>query len=108
MLNCGDLVKFFNSEAGFKVGDHVRHSPHKQLMLEFKAAREVGFGSKCEELRVSKISPLHPTKPTSMKGVVTSLWVNRRHRSPVASPCPAQFPRANAVCTLDEICRITG
>ncbi|MGY3116697.1 hypothetical protein ACVWXQ_000632 [Bradyrhizobium sp. S3.14.4] len=42
-------------------------------MLEFKATREVGFGSKCEELRVSKISPLHPTKPTSMKGVVTSL-----------------------------------
>ncbi len=32
-----------------------------------------GYGSKCEELRVSKVSPLYPTKRTSMKGVATSL-----------------------------------
>jgi hypothetical protein len=30
-------------------------------------------GSKCEELRVSKSSPLHPTKRTSTRSVVTSL-----------------------------------
>ena len=31
------------------------------------------FGSKCEELGVSKVGPLYPTKRTSMKGVATSL-----------------------------------
>jgi len=34
---------------------------------------KVRFGSKCEELRVSKVSPLYSTKRTSMKGVATSL-----------------------------------
>ncbi|WP_354097546.1 MULTISPECIES: hypothetical protein [unclassified Bradyrhizobium] len=33
------------SKLGFKVGDPVCHNPHKELMPEFKAAREVGFGS---------------------------------------------------------------
>ena len=28
---------------------------------------------KCEELRVSKVGPLYPTKRTSTKGVATSL-----------------------------------
>ncbi|MET3996980.1 hypothetical protein ACVWXN_002099 [Bradyrhizobium sp. i1.4.4] len=50
MLNCGDLVEFLKSfglvsKLGFKVGDPVCHNPHKELMPEFKAAREVGFGS---------------------------------------------------------------
>ena len=34
---------------------------------------EVALGSKCEELRVGKVSPLYPTKRTSTKGVATSL-----------------------------------
>ena len=31
------------------------------------------YGSKCEERRVSKVSPLYSTKRTSMKGVAISL-----------------------------------
>ena len=31
------------------------------------------YGSKCEERRVRKVSPLYSTKRTSMKGVATSL-----------------------------------
>src|ERR1700751_3059680 len=42
---------------------------------------EVGFGSKCEKLNVSKSGPLCPTKPTSMTGVATSLNGMDRPRS---------------------------
>jgi hypothetical protein len=41
-------------------------------------ATDVSIGSKCEELRVSKVSPLYPTKRTSMKGVATSLMGEKR------------------------------
>ena len=37
-----------------------------------------GFGSKCEELTLSKSSPLCPTKRTSMRGVATSLRARSR------------------------------
>jgi hypothetical protein len=37
--------------------------------------RHVGarVGSKCEELNLSKSGPQYPTKPTSIRGVTTSL-----------------------------------
>ena len=43
-----------------------------------KMRADVADGSKCEELRVSKSSPLRPTKRASMRGVVTSLMGQAR------------------------------
>jgi hypothetical protein len=39
-----------------------------------------------EELRVSKVSPLYPTKRTSMKGVATSLMGHKLTTQPSRTP----------------------
>lgn len=40
---------------------------------EIETARDVRFGSKCEDLKVSKSSPLRPTKRTLVPCSATSL-----------------------------------
>lgn len=47
----------------------------------------VRSGSKCEELGVSKVSPLYPSKRTSMKGVATSRTGQRRPFKARSSLC---------------------
>jgi hypothetical protein len=56
---------------------------------------DVRGGSKCEELSVSKSSPLRPAKRTAMRGVATSLMGQLRT---IHQPCA----RSAALLTLIE------
>ena len=48
---------------------------------------DIAFGSKCEKLTVSKSSPQYPTKPTSMRGVATSLMGQKRSSEARGAVC---------------------
>jgi hypothetical protein len=76
-VSCGIAKKLTEHELRLASGDC---SSHRKKMLSGAPRRTVGvgIGSECEELNVSKSSPLHPVERTSMRRAAISLMGQQR------------------------------